>query len=171
MFHSSYVSVAWNCQTHFACFFEVYYTEFIDLASNVLQTLLNKIYVPVCFNNVSASTLQTDTGSWCTSKWWQTETEYTPKNKNLHPSACLVSSSVSCPGTCPLSSGRLEIWFTISKRQISAATQPRSQKYVVDGISHYWFKPYLDCRKQRCFVNGSLSICQPITCGFLREQY
>ena len=37
--------------------------------------------------------------------------------------------------------------------------------YGIDGISHSWFESYLDCRKQRCFVNGSLSNCRPTSCG------
>jgi len=37
--------------------------------------------------------------------------------------------------------------------------------YGADGISLTWFKSYLDCQKQRCFVNGSLSSYRPITCG------
>lgn len=37
--------------------------------------------------------------------------------------------------------------------------------YCIDGISHSWFRSYLDWRKQRCFINGSLSDCRPTTCG------
>ena len=37
--------------------------------------------------------------------------------------------------------------------------------YGIDGILHSWFGSYLDCRKQRCFVNGSLSNCWPTSCG------
>ena len=38
-------------------------------------------------------------------------------------------------------------------------------KYGVQGTSYEWFKSYLDCRKQRCFVNGSLSGDHFLTCG------
>ena len=31
-------------------------------------------------------------------------------------------------------------------------------KYGVHGTSYDWFRSYLDCRKQRCFINGSLFI-------------
>ena len=38
-------------------------------------------------------------------------------------------------------------------------------EYGVQGISHCWFRSYLDNRKQKCFVNGSLSNRQSLTCG------
>jgi len=38
-------------------------------------------------------------------------------------------------------------------------------EYGVEGISHCWFRSYLDNRKQKCFVNGSLSNSQSLTCG------
>ena len=38
-------------------------------------------------------------------------------------------------------------------------------EYGVRGTSHYWFRSYLDNRKQKCFVNGSLSNSQSLTCG------
>ena len=38
-------------------------------------------------------------------------------------------------------------------------------KYGVQGTSYEWFKSYLDCRKQQCFVNGSLSGDHFLTCG------
>ena len=38
-------------------------------------------------------------------------------------------------------------------------------EYGVQGISHCWFRSYLDNRKQKCFVNGSLSNSQSLTCG------
>ena len=31
-------------------------------------------------------------------------------------------------------------------------------EYEVQGTSHYWFRSYLDNRKQKCFVNGSRSL-------------
>ena len=41
-------------------------------------------------------------------------------------------------------------------------------KYVVHGTSYDWFRSYLDCRKQRCFINGSLSGDHFLTCGIPR---
>ena len=38
-------------------------------------------------------------------------------------------------------------------------------KYGVHGTSYDWFRSYLDCRKQRCFINGSLSGDHFLTCG------
>ena len=38
-------------------------------------------------------------------------------------------------------------------------------KYGVSGTSYNWFRSYLDCRKQRCFINGSLSGDHFLTCG------
>ena len=38
-------------------------------------------------------------------------------------------------------------------------------KYGVHGTSCDWFRSYLDCRKQRCFINGSLSGDHFLTCG------
>ena len=43
------------------------------------------------------------------------------------------------------------------------------KSYGIDCISHSWFKSYLDCRKQRCFVNDSLSDCRPTSCGVPHE--
>ena len=37
--------------------------------------------------------------------------------------------------------------------------------YGVGSNSSNWFKSYLDNRTQKCFVNGSLSNTQPLTCG------
>ena len=37
--------------------------------------------------------------------------------------------------------------------------------YGVGSNSSNWFKSYLDNRTQKCFVNGSLSDSQPLTCG------
>jgi len=37
--------------------------------------------------------------------------------------------------------------------------------YGVGRNSSNWFKSYLDNRTQKCFVNGSLSNSQPLTCG------
>ena len=37
--------------------------------------------------------------------------------------------------------------------------------YGVGSNSFNWFKSYLDNRMQKCFVNGSLSDSQPLTCG------
>jgi len=37
--------------------------------------------------------------------------------------------------------------------------------YGVRSNSSNWFKSYLDNRTQKCFVNGSLSNSQPLTCG------
>ena len=38
-------------------------------------------------------------------------------------------------------------------------------KYGVHGTSYDWFRSFLDCRKQRCFINGSLSGDRFLTCG------
>ena len=38
-------------------------------------------------------------------------------------------------------------------------------KYGVLGTSYDWFRSYLDCREQRCFINGSLSGDHFLTCG------
>lgn len=38
-------------------------------------------------------------------------------------------------------------------------------EYGVRGTSYHWFRSYLDNRKQKCFVNGSLSNSQSLTCG------
>ena len=38
-------------------------------------------------------------------------------------------------------------------------------RYGVIGTSYNWFRSYLDCRKQRCFINGSLSGDHFLTCG------
>ena len=38
-------------------------------------------------------------------------------------------------------------------------------KYGVHGTSYDWFRSYLDCRKQRCFINDSLSGDHFLTCG------
>ena len=38
-------------------------------------------------------------------------------------------------------------------------------EYGIRGIAYEWFSSYLDNRHQQCFVNGSLSISQVITCG------
>ena len=38
-------------------------------------------------------------------------------------------------------------------------------KYGVHGTSYDWFRSYLDCRKQRCFINGSLSRDHFLSCG------
>ena len=38
-------------------------------------------------------------------------------------------------------------------------------KYGVHGTSNDWFRSYLDCRKQRCFINDSLSGDYFFTCG------
>ena len=37
--------------------------------------------------------------------------------------------------------------------------------YGVKNTSYTWFKSYLNSRKQKCFVNGSLSDSQHLTCG------
>ena len=37
--------------------------------------------------------------------------------------------------------------------------------YGVRSNSAYWFKSYSNNRTQKCFVNGSLSDSQPLTCG------
>ena len=37
-------------------------------------------------------------------------------------------------------------------------------KYGVHGTSYNWFRSYLDCREQRCFINGSLSGDHFLTC-------
>ena len=41
-------------------------------------------------------------------------------------------------------------------------------KYGVHCTSYDWFRSYLDCRKQRCFINGSLSGDHFLTCGILQ---
>ena len=38
-------------------------------------------------------------------------------------------------------------------------------KYGVHGTPYDWFRSYLDFRKQRCFINGSLSGDHFLTCG------
>ena len=38
-------------------------------------------------------------------------------------------------------------------------------KYGVHGTSYDWFRSYLDCRKQRCFIHGSLSGDHFLACG------
>ena len=38
-------------------------------------------------------------------------------------------------------------------------------KYGVHGASYDWFRSYLDCRKQRCFINGSFFEDHFLTCG------
>ena len=38
-------------------------------------------------------------------------------------------------------------------------------EYGIDGIAYDWFKSYLENRDQKCFVNGSLSDSEFLTCG------
>ena len=38
-------------------------------------------------------------------------------------------------------------------------------KYGVHGTSYNWFRSYLGYRKQRCFINGSLSGGHFLSCG------
>ena len=38
-------------------------------------------------------------------------------------------------------------------------------KYGVHGTSYDWLRSYLDCRKQRCVINDSLSGDHFLTCG------
>ena len=38
-------------------------------------------------------------------------------------------------------------------------------EYGIRGVAYEWFRSYLDNRNQQCFVNGSLSNSQILTCG------
>ena len=38
-------------------------------------------------------------------------------------------------------------------------------EYGIPGVAYEWFRSYLDNRNQQCFVNGSLSNSQILTCG------
>jgi len=38
-------------------------------------------------------------------------------------------------------------------------------EYSIRGVAYEWFRSYLDNRNQQCFVNGSLSNSQILTCG------
>ena len=41
----------------------------------------------------------------------------------------------------------------------------KMEKYGLSGSTLSWFQSYLNQRKQRCFVNGSLSSCCSLSCG------
>ena len=38
-------------------------------------------------------------------------------------------------------------------------------EYGIGGIAHDWLKSYVENRNQKCFVNGSLSDSEFLTCG------